>query len=350
MKIKKFFQPRYLYILLFAVFIILSVIRSQTALQGAADIILLWAKAVLPALLPFMIASQALLLLGCAPSLGKALRPFMNLLGMPAVGGYALAMSLICGYPTGARMCGELYNQKYISRAQLKPLSVLCHSSGPVFITGSVAASILGKPDLGLPLLIIHYLACLLAGSLYGLFFQSADKGQTFNGAPPLTSIGEIMRASIISSIKAILSVGGYMLLFGVIIALADDFGLLKGFAGGLAAGIMEMTNGISRLSALGLPIEKLIPLCSLLLSFSGLSICMQALAFLPKEISPLFFIGARAVTACAAYLLSKLYIACASLLPPLAAAAGGIILCAVIRRKVISRTGRGIASPARHT
>ena len=209
MKIKKFFQPRYLYILLFAVFIILSVIRSQTALQGAADIILLWAKAVLPALLPFMIASQALLLLGCAPSLGKALRPFMNLLGMPAVGGYALAMSLICGYPTGARMCGELYNQKYISRAQLKPLSVLCHSSGPVFITGSVAASILGKPDLGLPLLIIHYLACLLAGSLYGLFFQSADKGQTFNGEPPLTSIGEIMRASIISSIKAILSVGG---------------------------------------------------------------------------------------------------------------------------------------------
>ena len=116
--------------------------------------------------------------------------------------------------------------------------------------------------------------SCLLAGSLYGLFFQSADKGQTFNGEPPLTSIGEIMRASIISSIKAILSVGGYMLLFGVIIALADDFGLLKGFAGGLAAGIMEMTNGISRLSALGLPIEKLIPLCSLLLSFSGLSIC----------------------------------------------------------------------------
>lgn len=107
---------------------------------------------------------------------------------------------------------------------------------------GSVAASILGKPDLGLPLLIIHYLACLLAGSLYGLFFQSADKGQTFNGEPPLTSIGEIMRASIISSIKAILSVGGYMLLFGVIIALAMISGSLKALREA-GAGIMEMTN-----------------------------------------------------------------------------------------------------------
>ena len=350
MKIKRIFRLRYIYILLFAAFIILSICRSQTVLKGAADIILLWAKAVLPALLPFFIASQALLLLGCAPAFGRILKPLMRFMGMPKAGGYALAMSLLCGYPTGARMCGELYNQKYISLSQLKPLSVLCHSSGPVFITGSVAAAILGAPELGLPLLIIHYLACLFTGSLYGLFSPAASRQDIIQTEEIVSSIGEIMRRSILSSIKAILSVGGYMLLFGVIIALADDFGLLNGLAGGIIAGIMEMTNGISRLSALGLPLESLLPICSFLLSFSGLSICMQALAFLPKEISPLFFIGARAAAAGSAYILCRLYIICGSLIPPLAAAITAAALLSLIRRGLISRTGRGTASPGRHT
>lgn len=349
MKIKRIFRPRFIYILLFIILIVLSVFRSQTVLKGGIDIILLWAKAVLPALLPFFIASQALLLLGCAPVFAKALKPLMRLMGMPVQGGYALAMSLLCGYPTGARMCGELYNQKYISLAQLKPLSALCHSSGPVFITGSVAAAILGMPEMGLTLLIIHYLACFLTGSLYGMFSGGTAQGNQFKGEPPLTSIGEILRQSILSSIKAILSVGGYMLLFGVIIAPADDFGLLKGLGGALIAGIMEMTNGINRLSEMGLPLGTLLPLCSFLLSFSGLSICMQALAFLPKEINPLFFIGARLVSACAAYILCKLYIICGSLILPLAASAGAIALTAVIRRALISRTGRGISLPGRH-
>lgn len=350
MKIKKFIRLRYIYILLFIIIIIISIARSQTVLKGAMDIILLWAKAVLPALLPFFIASQALLLLGCAPIIAKIFRPLMRLMGMPETGGYALAMSLLCGYPTGARMCGELYDQKYISLGQLKPLSALCHSSGPVFITGSVAAAILGKPELGLPLLIIHYLACFFTGSLYGLFSGDIPQKNQIREKDPLTSIGEIMRKSISSSIKAILAVGGYMLLFGVIIALADDFGLLKGFWGGIIAGIMEMTNGINRLSEMQLPIITLLPLCSLLLSFSGLSICMQALAFLPKEISPLFFIGARAVSACAAYILCRLYMIFGSLLPPLAVIICAMTLFAIIRRAIISRTGHGISLPDRHT
>lgn len=349
MKLKRFFRLKNVYILLFSAFIILSIVHSQTVLKGALDIILLWAKAVLPALLPFFIASQALLLLGCAPAMGKLLRPFMRLLGMPAAGGYAFAMSLLCGYPTGARMCGELYNQKYLSLNQLKPLTALCHSSGPVFITGSVAAAILGKPELGMPLMIIHYLACLLTGGLYGL---AAKPGETVSppGGSGSSSIGAILQQSILSSIKAILAVCGYMLLFGVITALADDFGLLNGFWGGMIAGTLEMTNGISRLSALGLPIESLLPMCSFLISFSGLSICLQALAFLPKEISPIFFLGARLISAFTAYLLCLAYISAKSLLPPVLAALAALALLALIRRQITSRTGRGIFAPGRHT
>lgn len=349
MKLKRFVRLKYVYILLFSAFIILSVVHSQTVLKGALNIILLWAKAVLPALLPFFIASQALLLLGCAPAMGRLLGPFMKLLGMPAAGGYAFAMSLLCGYPTGARMCGELYNQKYLSLDQLKPLTALCHSSGPVFITGSVAAAILNRPELGLPLLIIHYLACLLTGSLYGMAARPGEN--VFHPEMPgSSSIGAVLQQSILSSIKAILAVCGYMLLFGVITALADDFGLLKGFWGGMIAGALEMTNGISRLSALGLPIESLLPMCSFLISFSGLSICLQALAFLPKQISPMFFLGARLISACTAYLLCLAYVSAKSLLTPVLAALGILTLFALIRRLITSRTGRGICAPGRHT
>ena len=54
----------------------------------------------------------------------------------------------------------------------------------------------------------------------------------------------------------------------------------------------MEMTGGCSRIAKAGLPLIYSVPLCSFLIGFGGLSVMVQAMAFVPfqKPLRYLFY------------------------------------------------------------
>ena len=311
---------RYTVILLLCAFAVAAVAGAQQTVAAAAQALQLWATAVVPALLPFFIASQALLLMGCAPACSRLLAPLMRFLGYPQSGAYALAVSMLGGYPGGAKAVSELLEQGAVSQKEAGRLSILCHTSGPLFVMGTAAGVLLKQPQWGFSMLICHYCACFCTAALFA-FRQKSSSGE----AGPITkgqalSVGAVMGQSVMAGINTMLLICGYMVFFGVVIALLP---LPDGNMGAVLAGMLEMTNGIAHLAG-----SQAMPLACALLSFSGVCINLQALTLLGKACNPLQFISARLICAVFAYALAALFQAWGNILYSVACAAAFISAC----------------------
>lgn len=311
---------RYAVILLLCAFAVAAIAGAQQTVAAAARALQLWATAVVPALFPFFIASRALLLMGCAPLCSRALAPLMRFLGYPQSGAYALAVSMLGGYPGGAKAVSELLEQGAVSQKEAEHLSILCHTSGPLFVMGTAAGVLLKQPQWGVAMLMCHYCACFCTAALFAFGQKpSCEEARIMPQGQPL-SVGAVMGQSVMAGVNTMLLICGYMVFFGVVIALLP---LPEGNVGAVLAGMLEMTNGIAHLSG-----SQAMPLACALLSFSGVCINLQALTLLGKACRPLPFVGARLICAVFASALAALFQVGGNVLYPVACAAAFIAAC----------------------
>ena len=114
---------------------------------------------------------------------------------------------------------------------------------------------------------------------------------------PKLSSLGSILQASIMSSIKTVVMIGGFVVLFSVIISILNNTGIIKilsaiitpilslfhipsSFASGILSGIVELTNGVSIISHIPMKaISVNMCICAFLLGFGGISVLLQVLS-----------------------------------------------------------------------
>ena len=105
------------------------------------------------------------------------------------------------------------------------------------------------------------------------------------------------MQHSIMNSVNTIVMIGGFVMLFSVIISILNNtkiFDILEmvlspllttlnipsSFANGFLSGVIELTNGVSLISKIPFKAISLnIILCSFLLGFGGISILLQVLS-----------------------------------------------------------------------
>ena len=88
---------------------LLMMISPQSSLASARKAVVLWLFTVLPSMLPFFICTDLLMRSGMHIRLGNLFeRPFRKLFGVPGVAGFAYISSILSGYPTGAKILGEL--------------------------------------------------------------------------------------------------------------------------------------------------------------------------------------------------------------------------------------------------
>ncbi|WP_274361530.1 nucleoside recognition domain-containing protein [Paenibacillus thermotolerans] len=223
----------------------------------------IWWEYVFPALLPFFILSELMLGLGVIHAVGVLLEPLMRLLfRLPGAGGWAAAMGFTIGFPAGAKAAADLRRQGFISRSDGNRLLALSHLCSPVFLTIVVAASFWGKPEFGLPLFILHLLSALLTGLIVRVFFippakrtDANESGAPADGAdetdlragrkrkrPPILYrmfdgmqkgqrqdgrvFGRLLGEAVGSSVQSLLAIGGFMIVFSVLLKLLAVSGL----------------------------------------------------------------------------------------------------------------------------
>ncbi len=297
--------------------------------------VLLYGAKILPSLLPFLFVTKILsnfdfIFILCSKF--KFLSKF--LFNTPQISFYIFFMSVISGYPIGAKLTSEFYERNLITKDDAQKILSYCSTSGPLFVIGSVGVGFFASNKIGIFLFLSHILSSIINGIIFGhakiyrknnnkllnfsnnlltkkeftiknnneinnpkfknkLLCQPDENDKTKNYAQPKNkfSLDECMY----NSVRSVLIVGGFIVIFYVFIQIMLDnnllFPLTKLFeflglshleAQGFSAGLFEITKGISLLSK-SLNLRLVFVLSSFLISFSGISILMQSVTFLDK-------------------------------------------------------------------
>lgn len=83
--------------------------------------------------------------------------------------GPLLFMSLVGGYPIGAKLISELVTQGKLKRKDADRLLCFCVNAGPAFLIGAVALPIFRSQTLGLVLFVCNLISFFIIGILTGI-------------------------------------------------------------------------------------------------------------------------------------------------------------------------------------
>ena len=256
---------------------------SAICLEG----IFLWAKVVLPSLLPFLILTTLLTKLGVLQKLSIYLNKLFYRLKLPSVTAGVFIISILSGYPVGAKMIADLYSQGAINEKEATRMSLLCSTSGPMFIIGSVGAVLFNSPVAGCILFATHILGVLLPCLIALPFAKKLPKTEhVLQGQ----NIDNLLYSSVHSSTISILCIGAFIALFYILTEALTDLKIMQPLvyllsfpfgdsATGLVYGLLEATHGVAALSK-SMSIFAL-PLASFVITFGGGCILLQQISFL---------------------------------------------------------------------
>ena len=262
-------------------------------LAASAKGVQLWLTKVFPSLFPFLVACGILLRIGAAQRMGAALRPLMQpLFHLPGIAAFPFFFGLLSGYPMGAKLTAQLYEQRQLSLADAQQLLAFSNCPGPLFLIGTVGVGFFGMPAFGYLL----WLSAFLGAVATGILFRRKKSVPTFHSVsvPSCQTLTEVLSASVADALRTILLIGGYLILFAVLSAAMEQAGLfsllsrllfflplstetLRGFC----SGILEMTNGAHLLSLSPDGLRLRLTLVAFLVSFGGLSILGQTFGVL---------------------------------------------------------------------
>ena len=282
-------------ILILVITIILGaiVINPEVYITSCLNGIMVWATVVLPALLPFMFFTKTLTELGVADILASKFKLFPKIFKVPSLAIYVFILSILSGYPVGAKIVADLYESGAISKEEAYKITTFTSNSGPMFILGSVGIGMLASRKLGIIILISHILGALINGLIYRNHKENSTEINKKIIEKNNLSIGDLMW----NTVHSVLIIGGFIALFFVIIEIINNLNIFSPISNlfskifncdaniftAIFNGIFEITRGCLDISKLGL--SELISgtLCTFIISFGGLATTMQALVFLKK-------------------------------------------------------------------
>lgn len=276
----------------------------------------IWWGIVFPSLLPFLIISDLFISFGVVALIGGLLEPIMRpLFRVPGVGGFVLALGMISGFPSGAKMTASLRKQGMLTQTEAERLVCYTNSANPLFLFGAVAVGFFHEPGLGALLAIAHYGGNLGVGLLMRFYKlreitvkAKKEVGYLKNALVSMHRIrvketrpfGKILGDAVSSSIQTLLMIGGFIILFSVLNKLLFNLGFVSFLVGifsslfqlltvsvhlisPIIAGFFEMTLGSQMASNSHSTLFQAVVVVSGILGFSGLSVHAQVASILAE-------------------------------------------------------------------
>ena len=220
-------------------------------------------------------------------------------------------MSILCGYPIGAKILSDMVTNNQISKQEAEDMLPFCSSSGPLFVVGTVGAGMFGSKAFGAKLFLVHALSVVLVAFVLcntkRLFVKNKQNSKK---TTTKKNLDQFLARNMIDTCSSVLMVGGFISFFYLVIDILTKFKILlpisfalafvfckfgidANFANGISSGIVEMTRGCKELSAVGGNFGLVA--ASAIVAFGGISIILQSCAFFSKaKISSLKFLGIK--------------------------------------------------------
>lgn len=291
------------------------IVNPGESYKAAYDGLSTWFNIVCPSLLPFFIGSELLINLGIINFIGILLEPVMRpVFNVPGCGSFPFVMSITSGYPVGSKIVARLYSDNMCTKTEAQRLMSFCSTSGPLFMIGAVAIGMLNFENGGGIIAISHYLGALTVGFLFRFYkygestrfkvsnnsIKKAFQSLVHSFENEKRPLGLLLSDSVKNSVNALLSIGGFIVLFSVIIRLMlisgiidiaagilynilSPFGAGIGLLKSIISSLFEITIGCKLIaSSEAFMIQKILAVCTVI-SWSGFSIHAQVASMISK-------------------------------------------------------------------
>ncbi len=277
-------------ILIYICFEILT--ASESILEAVSFSLYIFKNNIFPSLFPFFVLSQLMIKYGFVELIGNLFKPFMNLFKIKSSAAFIFVMSIISGNPANAKYTKELLANSDINEYEAtKILCFTCFSS-PLFILGTVSLMFLNNKEVGLLILLCHYLGNIIVGIIIRNYHPSHKENNKISLKQAINdmhkkrisnkeSFGNIVTNSLISSINTLLLILGVMTMCLVITTIIDNNISLNSVFQSILNGYIEMTQGVKYISMEDIPLKLKCTLTVMILSFGGLSVHMQIISII---------------------------------------------------------------------
>ena len=283
-----------------AFFTVIFILEPSVIINGIRSGLHICSSSVIPSLFPFLVLSDFTVRSGLGGMAGEKISPVTEkLFRLPGAAGCAVMMSLVGGFPVGAKMAAQLYENGEITQSQGRRMLTFCVNAGPAFVVGTVGSVMLSSRKAGVLLLVSLTVTAICEGIAAGLFSDKAEirvhrKKPDFNPS--------VLTESVSQAVQTMFGICAWIMLFSGLNSLLSRLPVSDSAAAWLSM-LTEVTNGC--ISASGR-----FPVCvlALTLGWSGLAVHCQILPFLQTLGMKLrFFWISRLITGGAACALSWL-------------------------------------------
>lgn len=234
-----------LHIFLIIFFATLLVFPSLT-LSGATSGLLLWYNMILPTLLPFIITTNLICKTNTFSLVTHVLGdPFKTIFQTSDSGTFAVIIGFLCGYPMGAKVIADLYQEHRIEKNEAQYLLSFCNNASPMFIISVLITQILCDSSLLLVTMLSLYGAPMIVSLFTRKLYKIKNRSGKRDPQLPTQFNMNIVDSSIMDGITLIVKIGAYVMLFSILIAFLTPMSkiLLPQLQSVLP--LLEITNGI---------------------------------------------------------------------------------------------------------
>ena len=295
------------FILIILMFVCAEILtESESILEAASFALAIWKKNIFPSLFPFFVLSDIMVKYGMPEFIGNLLKPFMKIFKIKSKAAFVLVMSIISGNPANAKFTRELYLNGDLNEYECT--KILCFScfTSPLFILGTVAILFLNNKEVGVLILLCHYLGNIIIGLMLRNYHPSPKENGRISFKTALNEahkkriqnkndFGKILTNSLINSINTLLLILGVITFCLIITTIINNNIVLNSVLESVLNGSIEMTQGLKYISMEEIPLKLKCILSVMILSFGGLSVHLQITSILSDtKIKYLPFLLAR--------------------------------------------------------
>lgn len=251
------------------------------ASAGAMKGLKISSSVIIPSLFPFTVCSVYFQksggLLWLSNKLDKITRKFFKLSGTEFS---VVFLSLLGGYPIGAKITNELYISRALDKPTAKKLLRFCVNPSPAFFISVVGMNILKNTLVGVILFISNTLSCLLLNCLFTPKTKNRPITSTeFKGE----NFSDSFVQSVLTAAEITINICAFVILFSAICEIFKTMPIsLKAYS--FIAPFLEISFGITEISQIGIPTH----FYGFILAFGGISTIFQVKQA-AKNINPSF-------------------------------------------------------------
>lgn len=197
--------------LIVALCMLLLILDTKTAVNGAAEAVELCIRVLIPSLLPFFLVS--VLLTNLLSGSSNIMRPIGTLLKIPQGAESLFLVGMLGGYPVGAQVICQAAENGSLDKRDASRMMAFCNNAGPAFLFGVISTQF---PNMIYTWLIWAIL--VLSAILTAVIFPGGStKGIAIHNVKHIT-----LTQAMEKSVTALSGVCAWVIIFRVILAFLE--------------------------------------------------------------------------------------------------------------------------------